>query len=275
MIRGGRIASVAPGTPHPPGLTAIDLRGMTAMPGYIDAHRHVNTATPRNGSRAIGSDAGVARRGLHDVLSGGGPCRGQHQLQATASSRASSGARASSPRVASILPRASTEQVRAETRRLAALGVEIMANGADADAGAEKELRLARVVDEARKDGVHVHGPRRQPAGDDGGRRRRREEARAHAALRLAHVRGGEARRGSRHQELSTIGFGVPVFGVFNRRQRPRFATAARGRSRFSARARTRPARRPSTRARSGTTASSTASAPTRTTCRSTGSITS
>jgi enamidase len=41
VVRDGRIASVAAGTPaRVPGARVIDARGQTVMPGFIDAHRH-------------------------------------------------------------------------------------------------------------------------------------------------------------------------------------------------------------------------------------------
>src|SRR5207253_1031691 len=43
VIRGGKIASVAAGSANAAGAQTIDVHGMTAMPGFIDAHRHVNT----------------------------------------------------------------------------------------------------------------------------------------------------------------------------------------------------------------------------------------
>src|SRR4030095_320684 len=43
VIRGGRIVSVSAGSTNVPGLQTIDARGTTALPGFIDAHRHVNT----------------------------------------------------------------------------------------------------------------------------------------------------------------------------------------------------------------------------------------
>src|SRR5436190_22954409 len=43
VIRGGKIASIAAGPANAPGVQTIDARGMSAMPGFIDAHRQVNT----------------------------------------------------------------------------------------------------------------------------------------------------------------------------------------------------------------------------------------
>src|SRR5262249_29493479 len=43
VVRGGSIVSVGPGAPSATSGTLIDARGMTAMPGFIDAHRHINT----------------------------------------------------------------------------------------------------------------------------------------------------------------------------------------------------------------------------------------
>jgi imidazolonepropionase-like amidohydrolase len=43
VIRQGRIVSVSAGSANVPGLQTIDARGATALPGFIDAHRHVNT----------------------------------------------------------------------------------------------------------------------------------------------------------------------------------------------------------------------------------------
>src|SRR5437868_5540612 len=43
IVRGGRIVSAAPGAPPSLAGQTIDARGMTAIAGFIDAHRHVNT----------------------------------------------------------------------------------------------------------------------------------------------------------------------------------------------------------------------------------------
>lgn len=42
IVRGGKIASAAAGSANTAGLKVIDGKGMTAMPGYIDAHKHVD-----------------------------------------------------------------------------------------------------------------------------------------------------------------------------------------------------------------------------------------
>src|SRR5690242_11364912 len=41
VVRGGRIASLAAGKPAQTAGRVIDARGMSAMPGFIDAHRHL------------------------------------------------------------------------------------------------------------------------------------------------------------------------------------------------------------------------------------------
>src|SRR5262245_7276187 len=43
VIRGGRLASVSASPANVSGIQTIDARGMTAITGFIDGHRHVNT----------------------------------------------------------------------------------------------------------------------------------------------------------------------------------------------------------------------------------------
>src|ERR1700760_4940800 len=43
IVRGGKIVSVSNGAANTQGLKTIDAKGMTAMAGFIDAHRHINT----------------------------------------------------------------------------------------------------------------------------------------------------------------------------------------------------------------------------------------
>src|SRR4029434_557848 len=42
IVRGGKIVSVTAGTAPTQGLRTIDAKGMSAMPGFIDGHKHVN-----------------------------------------------------------------------------------------------------------------------------------------------------------------------------------------------------------------------------------------
>ena len=86
VVRGGRIASVAPGQPTPAAPVApapvqtpvqtIDARGGTAVPGFIDAHRHVNTGPNEKAQMQALLDAGYTT-----VLSGGGPAEGNITLR--------------------------------------------------------------------------------------------------------------------------------------------------------------------------------------------------
>jgi len=220
VIRGGRIASVAPGTAAPAGLTAIDLHGMTAMPGFIDGHRHVNTGPDERKEMQALLDAGYTT-----VLSGGGPAEGNITLRDHIDSGAIRGPRII-PSGRLDLAESSTEQVRAETRRLAALGITWIGEMAltPKPKPTPKELEnLRALLDEAGKVGVHVQihavSPQSMMAAVDAG------------VKKLVHtphfgwLTFEEAQRvaAAGVQELSTIGFGVPVFGVFADDNRPRF----------------------------------------------------
>src|SRR5579871_1274280 len=46
VVRNGKIASVTKGAANAPGVQRIDAKGMTVMPGFIDAHRHIITGNP-------------------------------------------------------------------------------------------------------------------------------------------------------------------------------------------------------------------------------------
>src|SRR5687767_1988973 len=48
VVRNGRIASVAAGAPGAAGGRTIDAKGMTAMAGFIDAHRHIINGNTRS-----------------------------------------------------------------------------------------------------------------------------------------------------------------------------------------------------------------------------------
>src|SRR5436309_10473497 len=75
LIRGGRIVSAAAGAAAAPGVRAIDGRGLTAVPGYIDAHRHI--VGGRNAEAWLKDEAPTRMRefleaGYTTLMSGGG-----------------------------------------------------------------------------------------------------------------------------------------------------------------------------------------------------------
>ena len=62
VVRDGKIASVAAGNPATvPGARVIDARGMTVMPGFIDAHRH---PVPGNTAEWLEKGAAAEMRGF-------------------------------------------------------------------------------------------------------------------------------------------------------------------------------------------------------------------
>ena len=61
--------------PQPPGKT-IDAKGMTVMPGFIDAHRHINTGPNEKAQMQALLEAGYTT-----ILSGGGPAEGNITLR--------------------------------------------------------------------------------------------------------------------------------------------------------------------------------------------------
>jgi len=79
VVRAGKIASVAAGEPSSASGRAIDAKivdakGMTAMPGFIDAHKHINTGPDEKAQMQALLEAGYTT-----ILSGGGPGGRQHR----------------------------------------------------------------------------------------------------------------------------------------------------------------------------------------------------
>src|SRR5580700_10445435 len=68
VIRAGKIVSVAAGAPSAPAGRTIDAKGLSAMPGFIDAHRHINTGPNEKAQMQALLEAGYTT-----ILSGGGP----------------------------------------------------------------------------------------------------------------------------------------------------------------------------------------------------------
>ena len=220
VVRGGRLASVSAGNATAPGLQSIDVHGMTAMPGFIDAHRHVNTGPNEKQQMQQLLDAGYTT-----VLSGGGPAEGNLTLKDHIENGVIKGPRII-PSGRIELVNSTTEQARAEVRRLAALGIKFIGEMSltPKPGPTAKELEnLKAIVDESKKAGVwvqiHAVSPQAMMAAVDAG------------VPKLVHtphfgwLSEEDAKRvaDAKVKQLSTIGFGVPVFGVFADDNKPRF----------------------------------------------------
>ena len=153
VVRGGKIASVAPGHRPPRAARIVDAKGMTAMPGFIDAHRHINT-----GPNEKAADAGAARGRLHDHPVGRRPRRRQHHA-----SRSHRSGQINGPRIipsgALRLNQHTPESARDEIRKMAAMGIKFTGEIAltPVPGPSAKEMDVLRaVVDEGKKAGVMV-----------------------------------------------------------------------------------------------------------------------
>ena len=220
IIRNGRLASVAPGTANVSGIQTIDAHGMTAMPGLIDGHRHVNTGPNEKQQMQELLDAGYTT-----VLSGGGPAEGNLTLKDHIDKGLIKGPRIiPSGRV--DLAENAPEKARAEVRALAKQGIKFIGEMAltPKPGPTAKELEnLRAIVDESKKVGVwiqiHAVSPQAMMAAVDAG------------VIKLVHTPhfGWLAQEDAQRvtaagvKQLSTIGFGVPVFGVFANDNKPRF----------------------------------------------------
>jgi imidazolonepropionase-like amidohydrolase len=220
LIRSGRIASVSAGPANVSGIQAIDARGMTAMAGFIDGHRHVNTGPDEKVQMQQLLEAGYTT-----ILSGGGPAEGNLTLKDHIEKGIIKGPRIiPSGRV--DLVNNTPEKARAEVQRLAGLGIKFIGEMAltPKPGPTAKELEnLKAIVDESKKAGVwiqiHAVSPQAMMAAIDAG------------VPKLVHtphfgwLSFEDAKRvaAAGTKQLSTIGFGVPVFGVFADDNKPRF----------------------------------------------------
>jgi imidazolonepropionase-like amidohydrolase len=224
VVRGGRIASVSAGPAAPegqaPGGQTIDARGATLMPGFIDAHRHVNAGPNEKAQMQQLLDAGYTT-----ILSGGGPADGNITLRDHIEQGVIKGPRII-PSGRLDLANGTSDAIRAEVRRLAGLGVKFVGEQAltPKPGPTAKELEnLRAAVDESKKVGVwiqiHAVSPQSMMAAVDAG------------VPKLVHtphfgwLSFDDAKRvaAAGVKQLSTIGFGVPVFGVFADDNKPRF----------------------------------------------------
>jgi imidazolonepropionase-like amidohydrolase len=225
VVRDGRIVSVAPGGAAAQGAQVVDARGLTAVPGFIDAHRHIMGGNDDGWFKEQSVDRmrEFLEAGYTTLMSGGGPFPGILELKRRVESGTLKGPRViTSGRVDP--DNFKTEDVaRAQVRKYAQAGIEIIKARIDPEPSDVQKSILAAVVDEARKNklDVMVHAvsvPAMLAALDAG-------------ATKLVHTPHGswlsleDARKvaAAGVETLSTIGFGVPVFGVFNKDNMPTF----------------------------------------------------
>ena len=225
VIRGERITAVEAGAVDAGGAPTIDARGMTAMPGFIDAHRHVIRGNPDQWfkEQAAARMQEFLEAGYTTLMSGGGPVPGIIQLKARIEKGDLKGPRIITSGRADVANFKTEEEARAQVRKLAQAGVEIIKARIDPDFDAQVTATLAAVTDEARTHNldvmVHAVSPAAMLAAVKAG------------ARKLVHtphngwLTDADARvvSDAEVEVLSTIGFGVPVFGVFNNENLPTF----------------------------------------------------
>jgi imidazolonepropionase-like amidohydrolase len=220
VVRGGKIVSVAAGAPSTTSGQTIDAKGMTAMPGFIDAHRHINTGPNEKAQMQALLEAGYTT-----VLSGGGPAEGNITLRDHIDKGLINGPRVI-PSGSLRLPNNTPESARAEVKKMAAMGIKFTGEIAltPVPGPSEKEMETLRaIVDEAKKDGVmvqvHAVSSSAMIAAVDAG------------VKLLVHlpnkdwVSVADAKKvaAAGVKVLGTTAFGSPVFGVFANDNKARF----------------------------------------------------
>jgi imidazolonepropionase-like amidohydrolase len=220
VVRGGKIVSVAAGMPSAASGRTIDAKGMTAMPGFIDAHKHINTGPDEKAQMQALLEAGYTT-----ILSGGGPAEGNLTLKDHIEKGIINGPRiipSGQVRLRDNTP----EMARAQVKRMAEMGVKFTGEiGLTPEPGpTDQEMEVLRaIVDEGKKDGVYVQvhavSSKAMMAAVDAGVRL------------LVHLPNKDWVTRADAQKLAatgtnilgTIGFGAPVFGVFANDNKPRF----------------------------------------------------
>jgi imidazolonepropionase-like amidohydrolase len=153
VVRDGKIASVGTAKVDTKGLVLIDGKGLTALPGFIDDHKHINT-----GPQEKEQMQSLLEAGYTTVLSGGGPGDGGIALRDHIDSGMINGPRVIPSERVNL--RSTPEEARAAIRAMAAKGIhhtgEIVLTPEPAPPQAEMEV-LKAVVDEAKKQGVQVN----------------------------------------------------------------------------------------------------------------------
>ena len=153
IVRDGKIESVTAGAAATTGLQVIDGKGMSAMPGFIDGHKHVNTGPDEKAQMQSLLEAGYTT-----ILSAGGPGDGTLALKQHIDSGMINGPRVIASERVNL--RSTPDEARAAIRAMAAKGIkhtgEIGITPEPAPPQAEIEV-LKAIVDEAAKVGVQVN----------------------------------------------------------------------------------------------------------------------
>ena len=220
VVRGGKIESVNAGAPKARAGKTIDAHGMSAMAGFIDAHKHGNTGPDEKEKMQRLLEAGYTT-----VLSGGGPAEGNLTLRDHIESGMINGPRII-PSGSIRLNQHTPESARAEVRKIAAMGIKWTGEIAltPVPGPSEKEIEtLKAILDEGKKVGVKVQvhavsSPAMVAAVDAG-------------IKYLVHIpnkdwvsrEDAQKLAAAGAKSLITIGFGAPVFGVFADDNKPRF----------------------------------------------------
>lgn len=225
VVRGGRISGVSAGVAPAQGARTIDAKGMSVMPGFIDAHRHI---VPGDADRWLREDAATRMReflesGYTTLMSGGGPVPGIVQLKEKIEKGEIQGPRIITSGRADPANFKTPAAARAQVQSLAKAGVEIIKAAISPAAEAWETEVLAAVVDEGRKHKldtmVHAVSPKAMLAAVKAG------------AQKLVHTphfgwlteADARAVKEAGVEVLSCAGFGVPVFDVYNDTNTPTF----------------------------------------------------
>jgi len=220
IVRDGRITEVSRGGGNTRGLPTIDATGLTAMPGFIDAHRHINTGPNDREEMQAQLEAGYTT-----ILSGGGPGEDNIILRDRIESGEINGPRiipSERIRLADNTPRRARQQVREMAEKGIRWTGEISLTPQPRPSVDEIKI-LEAIVDEAAEASVtvqvHAVSTSAMVAAVEAGVRRlvhlpNKDFVDRDAAQMLADTET---------MILATIGFGAPVFGVFAEDNEPRF----------------------------------------------------
>ena len=226
VVRGGKIDTVVAGPALAKGVKVIDAKGLTAIAGFIDGHRHIIGGDAQRYLKEQAADRmrEFLEAGYTTLLSGGGAAEPVLELKKRIDSGQLKGPRII-PSAPLNLANASPDTAREGIRKIAAMGIKFTGEiNVNAFKGDPRQLEaLAAAADEGKKVGVQVA---------------------VHAVsvpTMLAAVKAGvpklvhtphfqwmtaddaKAVKDAGVQVLSCVGFGAPVFDVFNKDNVPTF----------------------------------------------------